>query len=156
MDHTRAPLLEALAQYRRLDRYGFTPPGHRQGRGTDRRVLDVLGLDPFHDDVLATSGLDDRRSSNGYLADAEQLMADAVGADYAFFSTCGSSLSVKAAMMAVAGNDPGGLLLSRDSHKSIVAGLIFAGITPRWITPQWDAAHHISHPPSPSQVRDAW
>lgn len=148
--------MEALEQYRRLDRYGFTPPGHRQGRGTDRRVLDVLGREPFHDDVLATSGLDDRRSSNNYLADAERLMADAVGADYAFFSTCGSSLSVKAAMMAVAGNDPGGLLLSRDSHKSIVAGLIFAGITPRWITPQWDAAHHISHPPSPSQVRDAW
>ncbi|MCY4670945.1 MAG: ornithine decarboxylase, partial [Rhodococcus sp.] len=90
MDHTRAPLLEALAQYRRLDRYGFTPPGHRQGRGTDRRVLDVLGREPFHDDVLATSGLDDRRSSNGYLADAERLMADAVGADDAFFSTCGS------------------------------------------------------------------
>ena len=30
-------------------------------------------------------------------------MADAVGADQAFFSTCGSSLSVKAAMLAVAG-----------------------------------------------------
>lgn len=43
-------------QYRRLDRYGFTPPGHRQGRGADRRVLDVLGREPFHDDVLATSG----------------------------------------------------------------------------------------------------
>lgn len=83
-------------------------------------------------------------------------MADAVGADYAFFSTCGSSLSVKAAMMAVAGNDSGGLLVGRDSHKSIVAGLIFAGITPRWITPQWDSERHISHPPSPGQVREAW
>ena len=30
-------------------------------------------------------------------------MAEAVGADGAFFSTCGSSPSVKAAMMAVAG-----------------------------------------------------
>ncbi|WP_092808341.1 aminotransferase class I/II-fold pyridoxal phosphate-dependent enzyme [Rhodococcus globerulus] len=156
MDQSRAPLLEALEQYHRLDRYGFTPPGHRQGRGTDARVLDVLGREPFRSDVLASSGLDDRQSSNGYLAGAEQLMADAVGADYAFFSTCGSSLSVKAAMMAVAGNDPGGLLLGRDSHKSIVAGLIFSGITPRWITPQWDAAHHISHPPSPEQVREAW
>ena len=36
---------------------------------------------------------------------AEELMADAVGAAHAFFSTCGSSLSVKAAMMAVAGHD---------------------------------------------------
>ena len=44
-------------------------------------------------------------------------MADAVGADAAFFSTCGSSLSVKAAMMAVAGGDRGGLLLGRDSRQ---------------------------------------
>lgn len=156
MDQTRAPLVEALADYHRRDRYGFTPPGHRQGRGADTRVTDVLGADPFRADVLAASGLDDRRSSNGYLALAEDLMADAVGADQVFFSTCGSSLSVKAAMMAVAGNDPGGLLLGRDSHKSVVAGLIFSGITPRWITPRWDADQHFSHPPSPDQVRDAW
>jgi len=33
LDHSRAPLLDALADYHRRDRYGFTPPGHRQGRG---------------------------------------------------------------------------------------------------------------------------
>ncbi|QSE86865.1 aminotransferase class I/II-fold pyridoxal phosphate-dependent enzyme [Rhodococcus koreensis] len=156
MDQSHAPMLEALADYHRLDRYGFTPPGHRQGRGADERVTEVLGSDPFRSDVLAASGLDDRTSSNHYLADAEDLMAEAVGADQAFFSTCGSSLSVKAAMMAVAGNDPGGLLVGRDSHKSIVAGLIFSRVTPRWITPRWDEDMHFSHPPSPAQVRTAW
>ncbi len=130
--------------------------GHRQGRGADERVKKVLGADPFRADVLASGGLDDRRSSNGYLSRAEQLMADAVRAERAFFSTCGSSLSVKAAMLAVAGNDPGGLLVSRDSHKSIVAGLIFSGVTPRWITPRWDEDMHFSHPPSPDQVRAVW
>ena len=103
MDHSKAPVLEALADYREVGRYGFSPPGHRQGRGTDPRVLNTLGDQPFRDDVLASGGLDDRRSSHGYLKQAEELMADAVGSDYAFFSTCGSSLSVKAAMMAVAG-----------------------------------------------------
>lgn len=155
MDQSHAPLLEALARYRADDRYGFTPPGHRQGRGADERVTAVLGTDPFRSDVLASGGLDDRRSQGGYLAHAEELMADAVGADYAFFSTCGSSLSVKAAMMAVAGGGDG-LLLSRDSHKSIVAGLIFGGLQPRWITPQWDADRHLSHPPSPEQVEEGW
>ncbi|MDT5072316.1 MAG: arginine decarboxylase, partial [Mycobacterium sp.] len=82
-------------------------------------------------------------------------MADAVGASDAFFSTCGSSLSVKAAMLAVAGGD-GSLLLGRDSHKSVVAGLIFAGVQPRWISPQWDSLRHLSHPPSPAQVAEAW
>lgn len=155
MDHARAPLLDALAEYHRLGRYGFTPPGHRQGRGADERVLAVLGRDPFRADVLASGGLDDRLARGGYLADAEELMADAVGAATAFFSTCGSSLSVKAAMLAVAGQD-GGLLVPRDAHKSIVAGLIFSGVQPHWITPRWDAERHFSHPPSPEQVRRAW
>ncbi|MCW2658938.1 MAG: ornithine decarboxylase [Mycobacterium sp.] len=155
MDQSDAPLLNALADYRDKDRYGFTPPGHRQGRGTDDRVLAVLGREPFLDDVLASGGLDDRRTSNGFLKRAEDLMADAVGADIAWFSTCGSSLSVKAAMMAVAGGD-GSLLVSRDSHKSVVAGLIFSGVQPRWITPRWDAERHFSHPPSPQQVEETW
>lgn len=156
MDQSQAPLLDALADYHRCNRYGFTPPGHRQGRGADPRVLAVLGTEPFRDDVLATNGLDDRKSRGKFLERAEELMADAVGADTAFFSTCGSSLSVKAAMMAVAGDAAGGLLVARDSHKSIVAGLIFSGVRPRWISPRWDREHHFSHPPSPEQVQAAW
>ena len=155
MDHSQAPLLEAIADYRANGRYGFTPPGHRQGRGVDPRVLAILGHEPFAADLLASNGLDDRQSRSRYLARAEELMADAVGASDAFFSTCGSSLSVKAAMMAVAGGG-NGLLLGRDSHKSIVAGLIFSGVQPRWISPRWDALRHLSHPPSPEQVSAAW
>jgi arginine decarboxylase len=155
MDQHRAPLLEALAEYHEAGRYGFTPPGHRQGRGIDPRVAEVMGSAAFRDDVLVTAGLDDRSSSGGYLKEAEQLMADAVGAEHAFFSTCGSSLSVKAAMLAVAGHD-GDLLLSRDAHKSVVAGLIFSGLRPCWVRPRWDAALHLAHPPSAEQVADAW
>jgi arginine/lysine/ornithine decarboxylase len=155
VDQNEAPLLEALAEYRELDRYGFTPPGHRHGRGTDPRVLEVLGTEPFRDDVLASAGLDDRAASRGYLKRAEQLMAAAVGAEHAFFSTCGSSLSVKAAMLAVAGTT-GDLLLPRDAHKSVVAGLIFSGLRPAWIDPRWDADLHLAHPPPPEEVERAW
>lgn len=156
LDHSRAPLLDALGEYQRLGRYGFTPPGHRQSRGVDERVAAIIGADAFRADVLAAPGIDDRLSRGGYLSRAEELMADAVGADHTFFATCGSSLSVKAAMMAVAGGNENGLLVARDSHKSIVAGLIFSGVLPRWITPRWDAERHLSHPPSPEQVRAAW
>jgi arginine decarboxylase len=155
MDQGRAPVLEALADYHRLGRYGFTPPAHRQGRGIDPRVREVMGLDPFRDDVLASAGLDDRSSSGQYLQQAEGLMADAVGAEHAFFSTCGSSLSVKAAMLAVAGHD-GHLILGRDVHKSVVAGMIFSGLQPCWVRPQWDAKLHIAHPPSPQKIGEAW
>jgi hypothetical protein len=98
----------------------------------------------FREDVLASGGLDDRRTSNGYLKDGEALMAAAVGADVAWFSTCGSSLSVKAAMMAVAGGK-GSLPFARGQPQSIVAGLIFSGVQPRWITPRWDAMPHLFH-----------
>lgn len=151
-----APLVAALDDYRRLDRYGFTPPGHRQGRGVDDRTRAVIGSEAFASDVLVSGGLDDRRMSNHALRDAESLMAEAVGADTAFFSTCGSSLSVKAAMMAVAGGPQGELLVSRDAHKSVVAGLIVSGLLPRWVHPRWDTDLHLTHPPSPEEVRSVW
>jgi hypothetical protein len=53
MDQSPAPLADALADYHRSNRYGFTPPGHRQGAGVDDRVLVVMGKDPFRNDVLA-------------------------------------------------------------------------------------------------------
>jgi arginine/lysine/ornithine decarboxylase len=100
MDQSQAPLLDAVAAYHQRDEMGFTPPGHKQGRGTDPRVLATLGEGVFRSDLLATAGLDDRMSSQGVLKQAEELMADAVGAEHTFFTTCGSSLSVKAAMLA--------------------------------------------------------
>ncbi|MFJ2257289.1 aminotransferase class I/II-fold pyridoxal phosphate-dependent enzyme [Streptomyces sp. NPDC087844] len=147
MDHSKAPVLEALAAYHAEGQTPFTPPGHKQGRGADPRVREVLGDAVFHSDVLATSGLDDRTSSHGVLAEAQTLMADAVGADHTFFSTCGSSLSIKAAMLSVAGPHEK-LLVGRDAHKAVVSGLILSGIRPVWVTPQWDSRLHLAHPPS--------
>jgi arginine decarboxylase len=82
-------------------------------------------------------------------------MAEAVDADKAFFSTCGSSLSVKASILAVT-RGSGDLLIGRDAHKSVVAGLILSGLQPRWITPRWDQNLHIAHPPSPEDVQKMW
>jgi arginine decarboxylase len=155
MDQNEAPVLEALAEHQKLDRYGFTPPAHRQGRGVDPRVLEVLGEQSFKSDVVASSGLDDRKSSNGYLSTAEELMAEAVGADKAFFSTCGSSLSVKAAILAVTRGE-GELLIGRDAHKSVVSGLVLSGLQPRWIKPRWDNKLKLAHPPSPEAVEEMW
>ncbi|PZT70241.1 ornithine decarboxylase [Streptomyces sp. SW4] len=146
-DHSRAPVLEALAEYRREGRLAFTPPGHKQARGADPAVREVLGDAVFLGDVLATGGLDDRLTRGRVLQRAQELMADAVHAEHTFFSTCGSSLSVKAAMLAVAGPHEK-LLIGRDAHKSVVSGLILSGIEPVWVEPRWDAGRHLAHPPS--------
>ncbi|MEV5884185.1 ornithine decarboxylase [Streptomyces sp. NPDC052020] len=152
MDHSRVPVLEALEEFRRRGDVVFGPPGHKQGRGVDPRVADVVGIDVFRSDVLSLNGLDDRRQSQGVLSQAQDLMADAVGAERAFFSTCGSSLSVKTAMLAVAG--PGEkLLLSRNAHKSVIAAVVVNGVEPIWVHPKFDAERHLAHPPEPDDVR---
>ncbi|MFI6009549.1 aminotransferase class I/II-fold pyridoxal phosphate-dependent enzyme [Streptomyces sp. NPDC051243] len=146
-NHAEAPVLEALARYQSAAELGFTPPGHKQARGADPRARAVLGDAVFLGDVLANGGLDDRLARSRVLTRAEALMADAVHADHTFFSTCGSSLSVKAAMLAV--TRPGHrLLVGRDAHKSVVAGLILSGVDPVWVEPSWDASRHLAHPPS--------
>ncbi|MFF7404711.1 aminotransferase class I/II-fold pyridoxal phosphate-dependent enzyme [Streptomyces murinus] len=154
-NHDEAPVLDALARYRDADELGFTPPGHKQARGADPRARAVLGDAVFHGDVLANGGLDDRLARSRVLERAEQLMADAVHAEHTFFSTCGSSLSVKAAMLTV--TCPGSrLLVGRDAHKSVVAGLILSGVEPVWVEPRWDAGRHIAHPPSPAAFEEAF
>src|SRR3954470_16244709 len=154
MDHSRAPVLEALEEFRRRRDVVYGPPGHKQGRGADPRVLEIVGPGVFASDVLSLNGLDDRRESQGVTTQAEDLMADAVHADKAFFSTCGSSLSVKSAMISVAG--PGEkLLVSRNAHKSVVAALIISGVQPIWVHPHFDPYRQLAHPPEPEDVRRA-
>ncbi|KAB2811303.1 ornithine decarboxylase [Pimelobacter simplex] len=154
MDQSRTPVLEALQAYRSRGDITFGPPGHRQGIGADPRVLTILGEGVFASDVLTLNGLDDRRLSHGVLEHAEALMAEAVRAERAFFSTCGSSLSVKAAMLAVAG--PGEkLLISRNAHKSVVSAVVINGTQPVWVHPHFDTERHLAHPPEPEDVRRA-
>jgi arginine/lysine/ornithine decarboxylase len=155
MDHNQSPVLEAMAEYHQRGYANFCPPGHKQGRGADERVVRTLGADVFRSDLLATGGLDDRMSRGKVLERAQELMADAVGAEHAFFSTCGSSLSVKSAMMAVAA--PGeSMLIGRDAHKSMIAGLTLTGIHPIWVRPRWDPELHLAHPPSPEAFEKAF
>src|ERR1041384_3268446 len=74
VDHSRAPVLEALVEYRRRGRLGVTPPGHKQARGADPAVREVLGDAVFLGDVLASGGLDDRLTRGRVLERAEELM----------------------------------------------------------------------------------
>ncbi len=154
MDHSRTPVLEAMQEIRRRGDVVYGPPGHKHGRGADPRVVEIVGAGVFASDVLTLNGLDDRRQSRGVLEQAQELMADAVHAGTAFFSTCGSSLSVKTAMISVAG--PGEkLLVSRNAHKSVVAGLIISGIQPVWVHPHFDRDWQLAHPPEPADVEAA-
>ena len=42
MDQSRVPVLQALQEFRRRGDVVYGPPGHKQGRGVDPGVLDIL------------------------------------------------------------------------------------------------------------------
>ena len=154
MDHTQAPVLEALRRHHERGELAFSPPGHKQARGADPQARAILGDAVYASDLLASGGLDDRRTRGDVLLRAERLMADAVHAEHTYFTTCGSSLSVKAAMLAVAG--PGEkLIVGRDVHKSVISGLILSGIEPVWADPRWDEKQRFAHAPGPEDFEEA-
>jgi arginine decarboxylase len=145
MDHERTPVLDAIEQYRRDDHYTFALPGHRLGRGIDDRTASVLSRGAFEADVI---------TAKQAVSDAEALMADAVGARQAVFTTCGSSISIHTAMLTVTG--PGRkILVDRNVHKSVVASLILAGADPVWLRPRWDHERQIAHPATAGDVAEA-
>jgi arginine/lysine/ornithine decarboxylase len=43
--------------------------------------------------------------------------------------------------------------LSRNAHKSVVAGVVVNGVEPIWVHPKFDRERHIAHPPEPDDVR---
>jgi arginine/lysine/ornithine decarboxylase len=145
MDQDSTPVLDAIEQYRRDDHYTFALPGHRLGRGIDDRTTSVLSRGAFEADVITA-----KRAAS----DAEALLADAVGARQAVFTTCGSSISIHTAVLTVTG--PGKkILVDRNVHKSVVASLILAGADPVWLRPRWDTENQIAHPASAADVADA-
>lgn len=48
------------------------------------------------------------------------------------------------------------LLVGRDAHKSVVSGLILAGIRPIWVERRWDGERHLAHPPSAAAFETAF
>jgi arginine decarboxylase len=142
MDHDRAPVLEAIAAFRDEHSATYALPGHRLGVGIDEETARVLGRAAFADDV---------ESAKQAVPEAEALYADAVGARQVVFTTCGSTISIHTAVMTVTG--PGRtVLVDRNVHKSVVAGLIYAGARPVWLRPRWDHDGQMAHPATADDV----
>ena len=78
VDHSRVPVLEALRKFRRRGDVVYGPPGHKQGRGADPRVVEIVGAGVFASDVLSLNGLDDRRQSQARLPELRALELDSL------------------------------------------------------------------------------
>ena len=133
-----APLLDAYLSYFERKRSPFTIPGHKQRASR----LDA-GLGALVDsDVPLYGGLDEIKLTNQVLAQAEKLAADFWGADFARFSTGGSTHANQAVILAL-GKPGDKVAVSRTAHRSVLSALVLAGLEPLWLTPDIDSATGI-------------
>jgi lysine decarboxylase len=130
-----APLLDAYLSFFEQKRQPFTIPGHKQ-RAT--RLDAGLGL-VVDSDTPLYGGLDEIKLSNHVLLRAEALAATLWGADYARFSTGGSTHANQAMILAL-GKPGDKVALSRTAHRSVLSALVLAGLEPIWLSPEIDAA----------------
>jgi lysine decarboxylase len=145
-----APLLDAYLSYFESARTPFTIPGHKQR--TSR--LDA-GLGAVVDsDTPLYGGLDEIKLTQQVLKKAEALAAQLWGADYARFSTGGSTHANQAIVLALGA--PGDkVAISRTAHRSILSALVLAGLEPIWMTPEIDQATGVPLGISPTELSQA-
>lgn len=144
VDHTVTPLFSALVKHAQQNPLQFHIPGHKKGRGAEPSFRQFLGDNAFSIDLINIAPLDDLHHPSGVIKEAQELAADAFGADHTFFSVQGTSGAIMAMIMSVCG--PGDkIIVPRNVHKSVLSAIIFAGAIPVFIHPVMDKQLGISH-----------
>jgi len=133
-----APLLDAYLSYFESERTAFTIPGHKQKA---HRLDEGLGA-VVDSDTPLYGGLDEIKLTQGTLKKAEALAASLWGADYARFSTGGSTHANQAIILAL-GKPGDKIAITRTAHRSVLSALVLTGLEPIWLTPEIDEATGI-------------
>lgn len=128
-----APLLDAYLSYFESQRTAFTIPGHKQKA---HRLDEGLGS-VVDSDTPLYGGLDEIKLTEGTLKKAEELAAALWGADYARFSTGGSTHANQAIILAL-GKPGDKVAVARTAHRSVLSALVLTGLEPIWLTPEID------------------
>ena len=145
-----APLLAAWLDWmRRADAGRLTPmstPGHKQR-------YDLVGTVVAGDAPLY-GALDAIRHADRLRAGAEARAAALWGADWCRFSVAGSTHGNQAFCLAV--GQPGQeVIITRTLHRSLLLGLVLAGLRPAWVRPEIDPGSGLPGAVAVHTVRDA-
>ncbi|KEZ49905.1 MULTISPECIES: aminotransferase class I/II-fold pyridoxal phosphate-dependent enzyme [Metabacillus] len=144
MSQYETPLFTGLKEHAKKDPVQFHIPGHKKGAGIDPEFRSFIGESALSIDLINIGPLDDLHSPKGMIKKAQDLAAEAFGADYTFFSVQGTSGAIMTMVMAVCG--PGDkILVPRNVHKSVMSAVVFSGATPIFIHPEIDKDLGISH-----------
>ena len=128
-DRETPTLPEALGAYAALDAARFHMPGHK-GRALS------WPFEPAQWDVTELSTTDNLQMPAGPIRAAERAWAEACGAKFSFLSVNGSTQCIIAMLLALGPNRH--VLVGRDCHKSVSAGLAMAGHSVSFVYPEFD------------------
>ncbi len=147
-----APYLDAVVEYAFRGAARYHVPGHKGGPGADPGVVKAIGLDALAADVpQLIHGIDVGPSPTPYER-AEAMAAEAFGAARSWFLTNGATQGNHALCLALA---PLGtrVVVQRNSHSSVVDGLVLSGGVPSFVVPEYDEELGITHCVTPESAR---
>ncbi|MFE8695342.1 aminotransferase class I/II-fold pyridoxal phosphate-dependent enzyme [Cytobacillus sp. FJAT-53684] len=144
MSQSETPLFSGLLAHAKKNPVQFHIPGHKKGTGIDPEFREYIGDNALAIDLINIGPLDDLHQPKGIIKAAQDLAAEAFGADRTFFSVQGTSGAIMTMVMAVCG--PGEkIIVPRNVHKSVMSAIVFSGATPIFIHPEIDKDLGISH-----------
>jgi arginine decarboxylase len=150
----RTPLFDTVLKHARKRTVSFHTPGHKNGRSIDRRLTDFIGKNIFFMDVTVFSEVDSLHDPKGPIKKAQELAAKAYGAKYSFFLVNGSSCGVQSMLLAAC--NPGDqIILSRNTHKSVMGGIILSEAAPIYLQPLMHESLHVLYDLSARQIEEA-
>jgi arginine decarboxylase len=131
-----APYLDAITAYGFRGSARFHVPGHKGGEGADPGLRSALGDRALLLDVPQDiEGIDVGPSPTPYER-AEELAAEAYGAARTWFLTNGATQGNHALCLALAGPEQR-VLIQRNSHASVIDGLVLSGGRPSLVAPEY-------------------
>lgn len=154
MDQSKTPYFQALLDYVEAGVLPFHTPGHVQGVGMDLAFREFIGDNYCSIDLTPMPGIDDLLQPLESIKEAQELAAEAYGADNTFFLVNGST-SGNQCMMMTALNPGDKIAVPRNSHKSMLGGLVMSGAEPVYMPPAVDEELHMDHCVTPDTVARA-
>lgn len=153
MNQNRAPIYEALEQFRKNKVVPFDVPGHKRGRGNPE-LVQLLGKQCVELDVNSMKPLDNLCHPISVIKEAEELAAEAFGASHAFLMVGGTTSAVQS-MVLTACKKGEKIILPRNVHRSVINALVVNGATPIYVNPDVDKKLGIALGMKISQVEKA-
>lgn len=153
LDQTKTPLFDALLEYVNNKTIPFHVPGHKKGQGMTKVFKDFVGTNVLSIDVTVFKQVDSLHKPTGVIKKAQELAADAYNADHAFFSIHGTSGAIQAMIMSVV-TEGDKIIIPRNVHKSITAGIILSGAVPVYMHPEVDSDVGVALNVTPETVEN--